>query len=232
MKQDKNGFIRLKDMEGFDKFVSIFKKMSVTTPEDPNDCLYKDYSVTMTSLKYGEFDFAPICGAEMFIKRVKKLFPTGWMTISSKENGKRNNKIVYVYDFGYTNLHKVNFQTIAVRYYDIDTFGVIFINVDDLKNYAFHQLFKDEEKTLLDYKKILYAKPTPIYRLMELKQEYKDNYKLYLSDCEKYGFKPIDKRFLKRIELTTRDGMPTTFTPDGLFGYLGDDDQEIVNNEN
>lgn len=229
MIQDANGFVRLRDLDGFDKFISLFKRMSVTTPENPHDCLYKDYNVkSYYSARHGELGFAPMCEAEMFIKRVSKHFPTGWMLISTKKDGKRTNTIAYVYSYDYTNTHRHNFQTIVVHYYS-DGFGKMFLNVDDLKNIAYHPLSEEEIKVLQDYKALVSKKPFPIYALMVLKPEYKEDYKLYLADCKKYGFKPIDKKLIKRVELTTIDGKPTTFSPDGHFGYLGDDDQEIVN---
>lgn len=228
MKQDENGFTRLKELKGFDKFVSIFKRMAATTKEDPNDCLYKDYDSKTFSTQYGELDFAPMCEAEVFLRRVRKHFPTGWMLISTKEKGKRKNLLAYVYSYEYANSLRCHFQTIVV-YCHTDTFGKLLLNVDDLETVAFHSLTEEEIKTITAFGALIGSKPSPIYKLMALKPEYKKDYKLYLSDCEKYGFKPIEKKFLKRIELNTIDGKPTTFTPDGLFGYLGDDDQVIIN---
>lgn len=228
MKQDENGFVRLKDLDGFDKFVSIFKRMAVTTPEDPNNCLYKDYDSKTICTRYGELDFSPMCEAEVFLRRVRKHFPTGWMLISTKEKGKRTNLLAYVYSYEYANSHRCHFQTIVARYYN-DSFEKLFLNVDDLETIAFRILTEEEIKIITDYKALIAEKPSPIYKLMALKPEYKKDYKLYLSDCEKYGFKPIEKIFLKRLELNSIDGKPTTFTPDGLFGYPGDDDQEIIN---
>ena len=49
--QDVNGFVRLKDVQGFDKFINTWKKMTIYTSTNPHSALYKDYSKTTYSFE-------------------------------------------------------------------------------------------------------------------------------------------------------------------------------------
>lgn len=229
--KDSFGFTRLCNVPGIDKFVELFTRMDVTTPCNPNSALYKDYTVKVYSLNYGELDFEAICQADMFFRRVSKYFPTGWHVISKiDDNGNRTNEIIYISKYRYQNMPRCNMQGFEVMGLNTSFKSVSFIvNVNDIKNIVIRPLTNDEIKICEEYRDILEINPEPIYSLMEMKQEYKDDYNIYLADCEKYGFTPLDKFLIERVSLTYGNYQTTTFTKDGTFGGYDNDDTIIVN---
>ena len=64
---------------------------------------------------------------------------------------------------------------------------------------------------------------------MIMKQSYKDDYDKYLVDCEKFGFTPLDKNLISKINVEN-DGIPIAFSKNAnLVGNPYADDLEIVN---
>ena len=99
---DCNGFIRLKDVPGFDKFIKTWEKMTTYVSTDPYSALYKDYSKTTYSFTDGTYNFSPMSNAEVYFKRIAKYLPTGYVMLSIlKNDGKRDNEIYFVYKFDY-----------------------------------------------------------------------------------------------------------------------------------
>lgn len=239
---DENGFVRLRNIVGLEKFKDTFKRMSNVFPLDYNECLYKDYSGSCIT-NHGKYDFNPMCEAEMFVKRIKKSLPTGWAIIRRKVehmnefdyNGKTKyeNKVVYVYDYSYKTVKKYGafLNAIRIKAYESETNELLNYDVcvDDLEDVIFKILTADEINAVEAYRKLVGQLPKPIYRLMKHKQEYKDDYSKYLQDCQNNGFKPIEKAIIDRLDITNNDGTLMTFTPVGRLGWPPDTETEIVN---
>lgn len=232
---DQTGWIRLCNVKNFDKFCNILKRMSTGTSVDPENNLYKDFSTSMTEYTVNgciKYDFSVLCPAEVFTKRVLSSMPTGKVIYSSYDanTGKRSNMFINVLKYDYTNMHRAYPQTIVVHYVDYitDDYNKLYINVSELCNCAVRRLTDSDEDVLKQYKAIVNSKPSPLYKYMEIKKEYVNDYGLYLDDCKKYGFTPpVNKRMLTKMNL---DDHRICFLPDGTMG--GDcenDDVEIVN---
>ena len=87
--KDSNGFVRLKDVPGFDKFINTWKQMTTYTSTNPHSALYKDYSKTTYSFENGVYNFSPMSNAEVYFKRIAKHLPTGYVMLSIlKDDGK------------------------------------------------------------------------------------------------------------------------------------------------
>ena len=227
---DRNKFIRLNTIKNFDKFINMFKRMSPYSCKDCKNALYKS-NTGKTYTSSGEvLNFVEIVQAEMFINRVKKHFPTGWIIWRNIDDyEKLDNRIIYIYDYDYCNKECSSFQTLVIKYTDIyNNFGKIFVNVDMLHRIVFKCMLPDEIKVCKDFASILNQHPEPIYKMMEMKQEYKDDYNVYLSDCKKYGFTPLEKCLIERVNINYL-GVPTTFMQDATLGWKPDQDCIIVN---
>lgn len=235
--KDANGFVRLSRVPNFSKFIEVFNRMGTTTPVDPNTALYKNYNVKVYGFD-GVSDFAAMPQAEMFIRRIKKYLPTGWVIWSTMPKShsynyvdkKRVNMFYYIYDYDFVNLEKANTRSLKIYYLDINgKLDYLYVNVSDFDNIIFKPLTEIEVDTYKNYIQFISQKAAPIYRLMIMKEEYKTDYQMYLTDCAKYGFKPLDKLLIERIRVDF-EGTTTTFRPDGTLGWApGDDDTEIVN---
>lgn len=231
--KDSNGFVRLNAVPGFAKFEKMFKRISPNNTCNPHDELYKDYTSKTYSANYGEYDFAAICPAEMFLKRISKYLPTGtvmWADIDKTVCPVvRINKIINIFNYSYVNTRRANSQSIKIHYIDeYGNYDSMVINVNDLHNIIFKPLTKEEVKIYEDYVNLIEQKAAPIYEHMVIKPEYKESYKSYLDDCKKYGFTPIGKALIKNINLNYSDNL-ITLTKDGKLGGAPNDDVKIVN---
>lgn len=235
--KDANGFIRLDRVPNFSKFIEVFNRMGTTTPVDPNTALYKNYNVTVYGAN-GVSNFAAMSQAEMFIKRIKKYLPTGWVIWSTTPRSygycdadkKRINLFYYIYNYEFVNLEKPNTRSLKIYYLDINNkLDYFYVNVSEFDNIIFKPLTEAEVDTYKNYIQFINQKPAPIYRLMIMKEDYKTDYQMYLTDCAEYGFKPLDKSLIERISVGFK-GVATTFTEDGKLGWApGDEDTVIVN---
>lgn len=232
--QDNNGFVRLKDVPGFDKFIKTWKKMTTYVSTDSYSALYKDYSKKTYSFKDGVYNFSPMSNAEVYFKRIAKYLPTGYVMLSIlKENGKRDNNIYFVYKFNYANKFIAPSQTVVIKAMNSKSNLVdIEINASDLNTLVFKILNEKEILTYKEYLKILNSKASPIYQVMIMKQSYKDDYDKYLEDCKKFGFKPLRKSLISKEDIEN-DGIPLAFSKNcGIVGNPYADDLEIVNAQN
>lgn len=228
---DCNGFVRLKDVPGFDKFINMWEKMTTYVSTDPYSSLYKDYAKTTYSSVNGVYNFSPMSNAEVYFKRIAKYLPTGYVILSIlKENGKRDNEIYFVYKFDYTNKFMSPNQTVVIQAINSKLNKVdIEINASDLNKLVFKILNEQESSIYQNYVNLLNSKAEPIMTVMIMKQSYKDDYNKYLSDCKKFGFTPLDKNLISRINIEN-DGVPVAFSKNGnLVGNPYSDDLEIVN---
>lgn len=233
--QDDNGFVRLKDVPGFGKFIKTWEKMTTYVSTDPYSTLYKDYSKKITySFANGVYNFSPMSNAEVYFKRIVKYLPIGYVILSIlKKDGKRDNEIYFVYNFDYTNKFRAPSQTVVVKAINSKSnFVDIEINASDLNNLVFKILNEKEIAIYKEYLKVLNSKASPIYQVMVMKQSYKDDYDKYLADCEKFRFTPLDKNLISKINIEN-DGIPVAFSKNGnLFGNPYADDLEVMNAQN
>ena len=232
--QDNNGFVRLKDVQGFDKFIKTWKKMTTYTSTNPNSALYKDYFKTTYSFENGVCNFSPMSNAEVYFKRIAKYLPTGYVMLSIlKEDGKRDNEIYFVYNFDYTNKFIAPSQTVVIKTINNKSNLIdIEINALDLNNLVFKILNEKEISIYKEYLKVLNSKASPIYKVMVMKQNYKENYNEYVEECKRFGFTPIRKNIIMKLDIEN-DGVPVTFSQNGnLVGNPYSDDLEIVNVQN
>lgn len=229
---DCNGFVRLKDVPGFDKFIKTWEKMTTYVSTDPYSSLYKDYSTkTAYSFTNGVYNFSPMSNAEIYFKRIAKYLPIGYVMLSIlKENGKRDNDIYFVYNFDYKNKFREPSQTVVVKAINSKSnFVDIEINALDLNNLAFKILNEQESSVYQNYVNLLNSKAKPIMPVMVMQQSYKDDYNKYLSDCKKFGFTPINKNIITKLNIEN-DGVPVAFSKHGnLVGNQYSDDLEIIN---
>ena len=229
--KDSNGFVRLKDVPGFDKFINTWKQMTTYTSVNPHSALYKDYSKTTYSSENGVYDFSPMSNAEVYFKRIAKHLPTGYVMLSIlKDDGKRSNEIYFVYKFDYTNKFMSPNQTVVIQAINSKLNQVdIEINASDLNKLVFKILNEQESSIYQNYVNLLNSKAEPIMTIMIMKQSYKDDYNKYLADCEKFGFTPLDKNLISIVNIEN-NGVPVAFSKTcGLVGNPYSDDLEIIN---
>lgn len=217
---DEFGFVRLKNVKNVQKFIDIFRRMDSFYQTNPFENLYRDYSSSMYDSQFGDVPFRVIPEAEMFISRVFKHFPTGWIMWCGRGpmglNRKKN--IVYVYGFDYCNQRKYDMRTIIVKWYDVNrVHGRFEVNINEIEDVVFKVLTDEEVNTVKNLMKIFEQKPSPIYRLMNMKEDYQKDYDLYLEDCKKYGFQPLEKCLIERLTVK-HQGFVTTLTEDGVLG--------------
>ena len=228
---DCNGFVRLKDVPGFDKFIKIWEKMTTYVSTDPYSSLYKDYAKTTYSSANGVYNFSPMSNAEVYFKRIAKYLPTGYIMLSIlKKDGKRDNEIYFVYKFDYANKFIAPSQTVVIKAMNSKSNLVdIEINTSDLNTLVFKILNEQESSIYQNYVNLLNSKAEPIMTVMIMKKSYKDDYDKYLADCEKFGFTPIDKNLISKINIEN-NGIPVAFSKNAnLVGNPYADDLEIVN---
>lgn len=228
---DCNGFVRLKDVPGFDKFIKIWGEMTTYVSTDPYSSLYKDYAKTTYSSANGVYNFSPMSNAEVYFKRIVKYLPTGYVILSIlKKDGKRDNDIYFVYNFDYINKFREPSQTVVVKAINSKSNLVdIEINASDLNNLAFKILNEKEIAIYKEYIRIINSKASPIYQVMIMKQNYKENYNEYVTECKRFEFTPLDKNLISKINIEN-DGVPVAFSKNGnLVGNPYSDDLEIIN---
>ena len=228
---DCNGFVRLKDVPGFDKFIKIWEKMTTYVSTDPYSSLYKDYAKTTYSSANGVYNFSPMSNAEVYFKRIAKYLPTGYIMLSIlKKDGKRDNEIYFVYKFDYANKFIAPSRTVVIKAMNSKSNLVdIEINTSDLNTLVFKILNEQESSIYQNYVNLLNSKAEPIMTVMIMKKSYKDDYDKYLADCEKFGFTPIDKNLISKINIEN-NGIPVAFSKNAnLVGNPYADDLEIVN---
>lgn len=228
---DCNGFVRLKDVPGFDKFINTWGKMTTYVSTYPYSSLYKDYAKTTYSSANGVYNFSPMSNAEVYFKRIAKYLPIGYVMLSIlKKDGKRDNEIYFVYKFDYTNKFRAPSQTVVVKAINSKSNLVdIEINASDLNNLVFKILNEQESNVYQNYVNLLNSKAKPIMTVMIMKQNYKENYNEYVVECKKFGFTPISKNIITKLNIEN-DGVPVAFSKNGnLVGNPYSDDLEIVN---
>ena len=228
---DCNGFVRLKDVPGFDKFIKIWEKMTTYVSTDPYSSLYKDYAKTTYSSANGVYNFSPMSNAEVYFKRIAKYLPTGYIMLSIlKKDGKRDNEIYFDYKFDYAHKFIAPSQTVVIKAMNSKSNLVdIEINTSDLNTLVFKILNEQESSIYQNYVNLLNSKAEPIMTVMIMKKSYKDDYDKYLADCEKFGFTPIDKNLISKINIEN-NGIPVAFSKNAnLVGNPYADDLEIVN---
>ena len=232
--KDNNGFVRLKDVPGFDKFINTWERMTTYVSTDPYSALYKDYSKKTYSFKDSVYNFSLMSNAEVYFKRIAKYLPIGYVMLSIlKKDGKRDNEIYFVYKFDYKNKFRAPSQTVVVKAINNKSnFVDIEINASDLNNLVFKILNEKEITIYKEYVEIINSKASPIYQVMIMKQNYKENYNEYVVDCKRFGFTPIRKNIIMKLNIEN-DGIPVAFSKNGNFvGNPYSDDLEIVNVQN
>lgn len=230
--QDDNGFVRLKDVPGFDKFIKTWEKMTTYVSTDPYSTLYKDYSTKTTYIFANDvYNFSPMSNAEVYFKRIAKYLPIGYVMLSIlKKDGKRDNEIYFVYKFDYTNKFRAPSQTVVVKAINSKSnFVDIEINASDLNNLVFKILNEKEIAIYEEYIRIINSKASPICQVMVMKQNYKENYNEYVTECKRFGFTPISKNIITKLNIEN-DGVPVAFSKNAnLVGNPYSDDLEIIN---
>lgn len=235
--KDKNGFVRLESVPMYNKFVEKYKQMLCFHPT-PTDAKYKNYKV-----HYGDFDFKPMSQAEMFVKRViGESFFNKWYEVQYKpaidkgdpyfytESNKYRKVLIYFTDVEVLDGYKD--QPIVLKGTSTDpNFPEITVCIDSLgSRFCFRELTNDEVDIIDKYKKICIPGPAPMWQLMIHKQEYKDDYSLYLADCKKYGFNALSKNDINKFPLVDFNDNIITFDKNGRIGWHADNgDTEIVN---
>ena len=205
--------------------------MTTYVSTDPYSSLYKDYAKTTYSSANGVYNFSPMSNAEVYFKRIAKYLPTGYIMLSIlKKDGKRDNEIYFVYKFDYANKFIAPSQTVVIKAMNSKSNLVdIEINTSDLNTLVFKILNEQESSIYQNYVNLLNSKAEPIMTVMIMKKSYKDDYDKYLADCEKFGFTPIDKNLISKINIEN-NGIPVAFSKNAnLVGNPYADDLEIVN---
>ena len=103
------------------------------------------------------------------------------------------------------------------------------INASDLNNLAFKILNEKEIAIYKEYIGIINSKASPIHQVMIMKQNYKENYNENVTECKRFGFTPINKNIITKLNIEN-DCIPVAFSKNGnLVGNPYADDLEIVN---
>ena len=126
-------------------------------------------------------------------------------------------------------ISEINYYNFEINFNTNNSFYNIEINASDLNKLVFKILNEQESSIYQNYVNLFNSKAEPIMHVMVMKQSYKDDYNKYLADCKKFGFTPLDKNLISRINVEN-DGVPVAFSKTcGLVGNPYADDLEIIN---
>ena len=230
--RDSKGFVRLKNVPGFYKFLKSISNKDIYTPSDIEKAIYKAPGKTIASDK--TYDFIVKSAYQKYVDRVivpyiLKLYTCKWVMMSEfdKDNHKRKSTYMMIVSVEGIHLFSGSGRYLRIKY--INLYGEILtkdIDVIDLESLVIRVVNEDEHNSL---SKILTArfecKPEPYIKLFKIDSRYKDNYKLYKEDCVKYGFKIQPKSLIKKI-LESNEYM---CVGENGFAAYENDDTYIVN---
>ena len=198
---DKNGFIHIIDLPGCEKIISKIENLQNWTPTKESNPNYPWRAVALPSDMYISF-------VEEYVNRIFKNYTGIWVQLStykinttswndelSENFDSRKTILMYVSKIGYVQ----SMYTRYLRIYYVDINGnleSIDIPVNDLCKLAFRFCTDDE---ILIINKLVGNHPEPYIERFLIKDEYKENYNLYLKDAKKYGYKIWKKDMLKML---------------------------------
>ena len=208
---DKNGFIRLSVLPSFNKIRSKLEDLQNWTPtkeSKPNyPWKYKN------SYIYRSF-------VDVYVDKIFKGC-YGWIQLSvyktndyyhmdkSKYSDYRETILMYVSKLEF--IQSMYTRYIRIYYTDVNcNFTSIDIKVNDIYNLAFRYCTEDEINVI--NKLVSIKGPEPNYERFLIKEEYKDNYDLYVKDAKKYGF---DKKLWTDEMISLVAGNDTQIDRDG-----------------
>lgn len=110
----------------------------------------------------------------------------------------------------------INLKSVSLRY-----------KISELKDLVVRPCSNDEIRFFWD---MVQLTPDTIYEIMEILPEYQQDYKLYLADCKKYGFKPMAKGFVSRIRID--EDTKTYLNKDAILWGRPTTDTKVVNKKN
>jgi len=198
---DKNGFIHLIDLPGCEKIISKIQNLQNWTPTKESNPNYPWRASGVPSDIYVSF-------VEEYINRIFKYstgvwiqlstykMKTSWNDESSKYFDSRKTILMFVSKIVYT--QSMYTRYIKIYYVDINgNFESIDIQANDLCKLAF-RFCTDDEISIIT-KLLGNSQPEPYIERFLIKDEYKENYNLYVRDAKKYGYKIWKKDMIKMI---------------------------------
>ena len=198
---DKNGFIHLSDIPGYEKIVSKIENLQNWTPTKESNPNYPWRATALPSDMYISF-------VEEYVNRIFKNCAGFWAQLStykintswndnlSEYVDSRKTILMYVSKIGY--VQSMYTRYLRIYYVDInDNFESIDIPVNDLCKLAI-RFCTDDEISIIE-KLIENSHPEPYIERFLIKDEYKENYDLYLKDAKKYGYKKIWKEDMVKM---------------------------------
>ena len=199
---DKNGFIHLSDLPGHEKIISKIQNLQNWTPTKESNPNYPWRDSSSSSDMYISF-------VEEYVNRIFKNYTGTWVQLSTYKTNtaswndelseyvdSRKTILMYISKIGY--MQSMYKRYIKIYYIDINgNFEGIDIPVNEISKLAI-RFCTDDEISII--KKLLNnSSPLPYIERFLIKDEYKENYDLYLKDAKKYGYKIWKEDMIKMI---------------------------------
>jgi len=199
---DKNGFIHLIDIPGCEKIISKIENLQNWVPTKEGNPNYPWKVSASPSAMYISF-------VEEYVNRIfkhstgvwvqlstYKINTTSWNDELSKNVDSRKTILMFVSKIGY--VQSMYTRYIKIYYVDINgNLESIDIPVNDLCKLAIRFCNNDEISIIT--KLLGNSQPEPYIERFLIKDEYKENYNLYVKDAKKYGYKIWKKDMIKMV---------------------------------
>ena len=226
---DKNGYIHLINLPGYEKIISKIENLQNWTPTKESNPNYPWRASGVPSDMYISF-------VEEYVNRIfkhstgiwvqlstYKINTTSWNDESSEYIDSRKTILMFVSKIGY--VQSMYTRYLRIYYVDINgNFESIDIPVNDLCKLAFR--FCNDDEISIITKLLGNSQPEPYFERFLIKDEYKENYNLYLKDAKKYGYNIWKEDMLKMV-----NGKYVSIDKNGYI-YLGKSiDVKFVNVE-
>ncbi len=190
---DKKGFIHINALPAYDKIVSKICELPNYVPTKESKPDYPWRIPAAPSEIYISF-------VEEYVNRIFKNYSGRWIQLSTYKSNESywdlndnddkyidNRKTILMYVSKISYAQSMNNRFIVIYYVDVNgNFNSINIKTYDLSGLAF-RFCTDDEISIIN-KLVGNSRPEPYIERFLIKDEYKENYDLYLKDAKKYGY--------------------------------------------
>lgn len=189
--KDSNGFIRLEKLPKFDKIFTNIKNLDNTCPINQSNYPWKYQNTNIYKSMVEEYVYKIFKNTYGIWIQLSRLYKNDlYYKFQSGNSDYRLNMLIYISKISFVQSQSSRY--LKITYLDINGRLTYFlINDFDIPSVAIR--FCEDEEIKIFNKLIAIGNPEPKYERFLLKEEYKNNYDLYVKDSEKYGYKILRK---------------------------------------